>query len=483
MVKCPSGSLLFVSLLMGCTVGPTYSPPEMEMPCEWHSPLSEGMEVPEEVVPVQSSWWENFNDPILNSLIERAACQNLDLAIATTRILQVREEKKGKSAESYPHLDFSANYDHVYYSKNGLVKGLLDTAGNCPNKKIKRNINFFELGFDADWEIDLFGMRKHETKALEAQESASEESLRDVWVSLTAEIARTYIELRGHQRALCLLNKNMNAQENMVGLHADLVASGVISDLDARLTSNQLSTLAAQKPLIEMAISKSIHHLSILLSYAPGDLFDELDVPDDCIIPSLPCSKPLCIPSELLRRRPDIRRAERELAAATEKVGSAIAALYPRFSLQGFIGEISTNIGSIFNPASLMWIAGPQLLLPVFNSRLIVEGVNFNKILTQKALYEYQKTVLLALEETENAIASFHYEFEHAKFLLDIYEGSKLALGLTQDLFSTGVKNNLDVLAAMRTLIDAESNYMQSQISLLLNYIALNKALAGAELE
>jgi len=470
---------LFTMLLSGCTVGPTYTTPELDLPCEWHSETSEGMEVEE----ASACWWENFNDPVLNSLIERAACQNLDLAIAATRILQVRQEKKGKSAEAYPHVDLSANYDHVYYSKNGLVKGLLDTAGNCKDKHIKRNVNFFELGFDADWELDFFGMRKHEVHALEAQESASEEALRDIWVSLSAEIARSYIELRGHQRALHLLNRNLIAQEGMVELHLDLVAGGVISDLDARQISNQTNILAAQRPMVQFAISRSIHHLSILLSYAPGDLFDELAVEDDCIMPSLPYEKPICIPSELLRRRPDIRRAERELAAATEKVGSAIAALYPRFSLQGFIGEISTNIGSLFNPASFMWAAGPQVLVPIFNSRLILEDVQMNKILTQKALYEYQKVVLTALEETENAIASFHFEGEHSKRLSEVYEGTKNALELTQQLFHTGVKSNLDVLTAIRAHIDAENNYMQSQVDQLLNYIALNKALAGAQFE
>ncbi|MBA2727207.1 MAG: efflux transporter outer membrane subunit [Parachlamydiaceae bacterium] len=472
--------LLTFSLFSGCTVGPTYTPPEFNMPCSWHSDTFEGMEV-EETSKV--CWWENFNDPVLNSLIERAASQNLDLAIATTRILQVRREKLGKSAEAYPHVDLSANYDHVYYSKNALVKGLLDTAGNCRDNNIKRNVNFFELGFDADWEIDLFGLRKHEMNAIEAQERASEEALRDVWVSLSAEIARSYIELRGNQRSLYLLKRNLNAQEGMVELNSDLVAGGVISELDAKQISNQFNNQAAQKPLAELSISKSIHHLSILLSYAPGDLFDELAVEDDCIVPSLPYEKPICIPSELLRRRPDIRRAERELAVATEKVGSAIAALYPRFSLQGFIGEISTNIGSIFNPASLMWAVGPQLLVPVFNSRLILEDVQINKILTQKALYEYQKVVLTALEETENAIASFHFEGEHTKRLAEVFEGTKNALELTQQLYHTGVKNNLDVLAAIRAQIDAESNYMQSQISQLLNYIALNKALAGADID
>lgn len=472
--QCGRYSWLLLSFVFtACHVGPTYISPELELPCEWNSPLSDGLEIGESE---QIEWWENFQDPVLNSLMERAECQNLDLSIAVTRILQVRIEKQAKSASAYPRIDFSANYDHVYYSKNALVKGLLDTAGKCKDQHVKRNVNFFEIGFDAEWEIDLFGMAKHEMQALEAQEQAAEESFRDVWITLSAEIARTYIELRGHQKGLLLLDKNLESHKALAELNLDLVSGGVISELDASSAENQLQTLAAQRPVAEFAISKSIHHLSILLGYAPGDLFTELKA-ENCSTPSLPCRADICVPSELLRRRPDVRRAERELAAATEKVGSAIASLFPRFSLRGFIGEISTNIGSIFSPASLMWVAGPQILMPIFNSRLIVESVNYNKVLTQKALYEYQKAVLIALEEAENAIAAFHSEAAHLTSLDKVYEGTKSAVALTQQLFRSGVKNYMDVLGAIKQFIDAENAYNQAQINQFLNYVALYKAL------
>jgi outer membrane protein, multidrug efflux system len=465
---------IFSILLMGCTVGPKYSPPDASIPCDWHSPVSEGMH------PAPSDsfcWWESFNDPLLNSLIERAASQNLDLYIAVTRILEARTAKEAKCGDVYPHVDFSASYDHVRYSKDALMSGLLSKTLPINSRSIKRNVNFFEVGFDADWEIDLFGLTAHELNALKAKEEASEENLCDVWITLSAEVAKNYIELRGLQYRLSTLEKNVEAQKNAVQLNEELVGGGVISEIDSSQSENQLSILTAQKPLIELAITKSIHRLSILLGYVPGNLFDELALP--CSLPMLPCDKPIGVPSELLRRRPDIRKAERELAAATERVGSAIASLFPRFSLRGFIGDISTHLGSLFNPASATWLAGPQLLLPIFNSRLILQDINYNKILTQKAIYEYQNTVLKALEETENAIASFHFELEHNHHLSQASRSSQKALELTQQLFQLGIKDNLEVLRATGALIETEDAYIQSQIDLLLHYISLYKALGG----
>jgi multidrug efflux system outer membrane protein len=466
------------AMLMGCTVGPKYAPPEASIPCEWHSHLSEGMYT----APSDSFiWWESFNDPLLNSLIECAASQNLDLSIALTRVLEARAEKQAKKSDRYPHIDFSTNYDHIHYSKNALVNGLLGSTLPIYSHPVKRNVNFFEVGFDADWEIDLFGLTAHELKALKAKEEASEENACDIWITLSAEVAKNYIELRGLQYQLDALQRNMETQKNTVQLAKELLHKGIVSELDLSQAESQWSSLSAQKPLVELSISKTIHRLSILLGYAPGDLFDELAAPG--CIPQLPNDKPVGVPSELLRRRPDIRKAERELAAATEQIGSAIASLFPRFSLRGFVGDISTHIGSLFNPASATWMAGPQLLLPIFNSKLIVQDINYNKILTQRALYEYQKTVLEALEETENAMASYHFELEHNHHLAEARQANQRALEWTQQLFQLGIKDNFDVLTSTRALIAAENDYMQSQINLLLHYIALYKALGGSWIE
>ncbi len=385
MQKAPFYLLLVPVLLIGCTVGPTYVPPVVDLPCDWHSPPSEGMHQssPQNVV-----WWENLNDPLLSCLIQRASTQNLDLQIAVMRILEARNIAKGKKGDLYPHIDASLGYANANYSKDGLVHGLL---GSCEPDHCKRprNVNFFEIGFDAEWEIDLFGMTQHEINALQAQATASEEALCDLWITLSAEIAKNYIELRGIQQRLLILDKKIGSQQTTLALTETLVDHDLASAIDQLQAQLQLSLLLSQRPLLELEAAKAIHHISILLGYAPGELACELMEPAS--LPTLPCEKPIGVPSELLQRRPDIRKAERELAAATERVGSAIAALFPRFSLRGFIGDVSTKAGTLFNGSNATWLAGPLLLVPVFNSKLLLEDVEYNKNQVQQALFSIPK--------------------------------------------------------------------------------------------
>lgn len=453
-------------VLFGCTVGPRYEPPITDIPCDWHSPISEGMQLEPAGDFV---WWESLNDPTLNSLIERASNQNLDLYIAATRILEARLEEKGGAAKLYPRIDASATYGHVQYNKK-LLNNFLDCSKQSNGKK---NINFFEVGFDAEWEIDLFGMHAHEINALKAKIEASQEDFCHLWLTLSAEVAKNYIELRSLQLRLELLDKNINTQKDTVKLTESLMTAGFSDIINEKQTEEQMNILSAQKPQIELSINKAIHRLSILLGYNPGELFCELSQPQ--MLPSLPCEKPIGIPSELLRRRPDIKKAERDLAAATERIGSAIAALFPRFSLTGFIGDIITSHANGFT-----WFAGPQLLAPIFNSKLLQQDVDFNKIKERQAFFEYQKTVLAALEEVENAIASFHYELGRNRNLEQALKASQEAYQLTYQLYEKGLKNYFEVLVSNRALLAAQDLYFQSQSELLYHYIALYKALGGS---
>ena len=321
-------------------------------------------------------------------------------------------------------------------------------------------------------EIDLFGMKKHEINALKAKIDSSEAEFCHIRITLSAEVARNYIELRGLQQRLKVMARDIDAQKETLQLTTNLIDFGFADAVDQMQAEEQLSLLSAQKPQIELSIHKTIHRLSLLLGYTPGHLFDELCEP--CMLPSLPCETPIGIPSELLRRRPDIRKAERELAAATELVGSAVAALFPRLSLQGFIGDISTLCSGSFT-----WFADSQVLFPIFNSKLLEQDVAINKIKAGQALYEYKKTVLAALEEAENAIASFHYERERNRSLKQAQETSKEAYELALQLYRSGFKDYLEVLITHRSLLSAEDAYLQSQMELLFHYISLYKAIGG----
>jgi len=467
-MKKNAGWMMFAGyFLTGCmSVGPKYVPPCIDVPCEWATPLKYDLNTDPSINFV---WWESLNDPILNSLIERGALQNLDVYIAISRIQEARAVGVGMKAGLYPHIDATVNYGHVHYS-NKILRDILGKKGLSGSH---RDINFFEAGFDAEWEIDLFGKTAHDIQASYAEVGASIEGLRDTMVTLSAEIAKNYIELRGQQLLLDLTKKNIEAQKDTIRLTQSLIQSGFSNIIDQWHTEEQLRLLTAEKPLIELSIQQAIHRISILLGFLPGDLFCELAA--HRALPVLPCYKPLGIPSELLRNRPDIRQAEREVAAATERVGSAMADLFPRLSLRGFIGDLTTNLSQ----AGFAWFAGPQILAPIFNSRLIQQDIDLNKIKTKRAIFTYQKTVLNALEETENAIASFHQELERHQQLSLAQQYSQQAYEQSFQLYRRGLKDFLEVLVSQRSLNTIEDALLKSQIQLSKHFIALYKALGG----
>ncbi len=470
-------SWVFVSLfLYGCQLNPPYTPPMIDVPVQWHSRMSEDSTSCED--PSYFLWWQSLEDPLLESLIVRAKQNNLDLSIAGIRILETRQERMGIKSQSLPHIDGSITGGHLYCSKEGLVDGVLKTLfPDCHHHKVKRNVNFFEIGFDADWEIDLFGANKHAAHAVDAKIEMAEEALYDIWITLSAEIARNYIELRSFQQQLTIIEENIEIQKESIYLLQQLEIIGDVSAFDLLAPQEQLQMAAAQKTVVYNQIQRVIHRLSILVGSFPDSLFCELSLVQS--LPSLPQEKPIGLPSELLRRRPDIRKAERNVAAASETLSSSIAALFPRLSLYGFIGNISTQLHSLPNSASTTWFGAPQLLFPIFNSRLLTQDVKWNKLETRIALFEYQKTVLLALEEVENGISTFTQEEKRNQHLLElrnIHEESSL---LTFDLYQRGIVGYLEVLNKRQALLNAENTLLQGQEKLILSYISLYKALGG----
>jgi len=458
-------------IFAGCKVGPIYAPPEIDLPQGWHSPLSEGMSSSQSDCIV---WWESLHDPLLNALMQRAAQENLDLFIAAGRILESRLSRKGKEGELYPHIDGSATAGHLYLGKEALFKTLF--ANDCKHSRKKKG-NVFEMGFDAGWEVDLFGFNKHEIEAAEANIEAAEENLRDVWVTLSAEIARNYIELRGLQQRKKLLLKNIEGQQESLHLTQELLKKGIADAIDVLQGEEQCILLMAQRPLLDLSIDKTLYRLSTLLGCPFEELFAELTIPQE--LPSLPSEKPIGLPADLLRRRPDIRRAERHLAAATESIGSAVSALFPRFSLYGFIGEIGGSMRSLTNGRGATWFAAPQLLFPIFNSCLLRQHLEGNKIEARQALFNYQKAVLTALEEVESAMAAFLYDAERKDHLTQVQKIDREASRLTFQLYQRGIKDYPAVLATHRSLLAAEEVSIQSQVDLLLDYVSLYKALGG----
>ncbi len=455
--------LLGLGILSGCAVGPKYEPPALEMPCEWDSELPLTQNCGDFV------WWRALQDPVLENLIEQAYEQNLDLYIVAERILEARAAEKGGKSPLFPHIDGSIACGQVHYDKKVLRK----LVGGCKEGSRKGNVNFFEAGFDASWEIDLFGKHLHEFNALKAQTEAAEFEYSNLWVTLSAEVAKSYIELRLLQQRLNTLERNIHDQHETHQLTHDLLKSGISSSFDLKQSEAQLLTLQARKPDIELGIRSAMYRLSVLLGYQPGQFCDGLS--EIAELPNLPCLQNIGIPSELLRRRPDIRKAERDLASATELVGSAVADLFPRISLNGFIGDIAAfNSGGFLNS-----YIGTQTLFPLLNSAMIEQDITINTSKAQQAMYHYQKVVLEALEEVENALASFHFESEKNQRLLEALQANREAYDTLYQLYHLGFKGYLEVLLINKSLLEAEDAYSQSQADLLQHYIALYKALGG----
>lgn len=448
--------LVLCLFLSGCALHPPYEPPILEMPQDW-----ERGDIAEEQ-PACCNWWEALNDPTLNELLSLAEAQNLDLQIGALRVLKARLEANGKKGDLYPHLDGSLNCGYISLNKHALKNILKKSCRGNPK------FGFFEIGFDASWELDFFGKTAYEIAAFKAGAEATEEELSSVWITLSAEIAKTYFTLRQFQAKQELFTRRIEMQKDEIFLQRELRTRGLITQGELAKTVADLSLLKAELPEIRSQIDHLIYHISILLGYHPSDLREYLTA-SSCL-PDLPCNTPLGAPSQLLQRRPDIRKAERELAKATEMVGSAIASRFPRISLWGFIGDIQSK------PA---WAAGNTLLAPLFNSTLVEQDVEYNQLATHEALYSYQKTVLEALEEAESAISAYSEGEERVAHFGTAYKILEQSREQAFELFSRGVTSHINYLTQAKLTLLAEEQYKDEQVQQILRYIAVYKALGG----
>ncbi len=463
-------------LFVGCHQAAYQAPSSLGMPPTWHSTLAEGIqceEIQNQSLPTNFSssflWWESLQDPLLNQLISQAATANKDLNLARWRLLESRLANQASLSSFYPRLDGSLTVGQAHYNPK---KGTHLLNSKKQHRKAHKNVNFFEVGFDADWEIDLFGYRRHEYKASQASAEASEQEFYGVWVTLSAEIAKNYIQLRGAQLNLTLIEKNRGYAKDRAQLNQSLNQTGFTSLFDYTAAEEQMHILETKKIAFQLEIDQAHYRLAVLMGVMPGEL--DIDLKSTSSLPLLPDHKPIGLPSDLLRRRPDIKKVERELAAATFKVDSAIAALFPRLSLKGFLGDLGALCKGDF--ASFIQ---SQLLLPIFNSQLLEQDVELNKIRVQQALCHYEKTVLEALAETENTLASFHSEIAKSKILQKRLAANLQTKKWTEQLYDQGLKNYSEVLAASDSYLALEEESLQNQINLLFDYIILYKCIGG----
>ena len=466
-------AVVFLPLLIGCSVGPDYQAAKSVMPPAWLEGWSIGIDAqPAEL----ARWWTEFNDPLLNSLVERAAQSNLDLYVAEARIREARASQVLSEAGEWPTVDVSGSYSRNRSSGNAVGS---PTQGAVAAPRSTNNLeqNFYRTGFDAGWEIDVFGGTRRSVEAARANVEAAIEDRRDVLVTLLGDVAKNYIDLRGGQRQLAVTQANLQAQQEILRLTRIRFDAGLASDLETAQAEGLAQTTAAQIPTLESGIKQITYRLDLLLGAQPGTTWNELS--GQSPIPALPPQAHVGLPAELLRRRPDIRRAERQLAAATAQIGAATADLYPKFSLLGTFGLQSISASDWFTAQSRFWSIGPTIRWPVFDAGKIRANIEIRNAQQEQALKLYEKSVLSALGDVESALVNYGKEQTRYRSLLAAVNANRRALDMSNDLYTQGLVAFLNVLDAERAVYASENDLAQSEAIMASNLVALYKALGG----
>lgn len=456
---------LVVALVAGCAVGPDFVRPSSPMPEKWAEATRDlaGVEPPN-----LAHWWTIFRDPKLNSLVDRAVQSNLDLRLAEARIREARAQRVVAGAALYPEIDVSGEYSR---SRNSL------NAGSSAASSVPEGVNLYQAGFDAAWEIDVFGGVRRSVEAATADLAATEDHRRSVLVTLLAEVARNYLEVRGSQTRLAVAEKNIFSQQKALEIAQVRYQAGLSSQLDVAQAQAQLATTEAGVPQLETAMRQAIHQLGVLLGQPPESLLDELLAA--AAIPAGPPAIPAGLPSDLLRRRPDVRQAEQELAAATARIGVATANLFPRFYLTGAVGLASGDASDFFQDSSRFWSIGPTIRWPVFTAGRLRAQVEVQNARQEQAAIRYEQTVLTALQDVEGALVAYTKEQVTRDSLVQAVKANRQAVDIANELYLRGLVDFLNVIVSQRSLNNSEDQLAQSAQRVSENLVALYKALGG----
>lgn len=462
----PVAGLLLVAALTGCTVGPDYMETKAVVPGQFSEVGEGGTSAAAPDPATLARWWRIFNDATLNSLVDRAIAGNLDLRVAEARVREARAQRGVVAADGLPQVDAVGKYARERQS---------GTINSFPGRILERD--FYQLGFDATWEIDVFGRVRRGVEAADARISSEIENRRDVLVSLLSEVARNYVEVRTFQRRYALTSDNLRTQREGVGLSRTRFDAGLTSELDVKQAESLAASTEAQLPTLETGELFAIHRLGTLLGLAPGQLLTELRAVAP--IPTRPPEIAVGIPSDLLRRRPDIRRAERTLAAATADIGVATADLYPRFSITGTFGFSSDEVGDLADGASRYWSIGPAMRWNIFDAGRIRSNIAVQDARAEAAIAKFETSILTALQDVEDSLVRYSREQVRRVALSRALEASRGALDISNELYTRGLTDYLNVLDSQRAVLAAEDNLAQSDRAVAQNVISLYKALGG----
>lgn len=462
--------LLLLAVCAGCYVGPDYKPVVMDVPAEWPSIEKQTDTIGQAAeTDALAQWWTTLDDPVLSDLVKRAISNNKDLKIALTRVRQARAALGVADKQLDPSITGSTRYRR---SQSGTP-----TADDPDPDLFSIGSDYYNAGFDASWEIDLFGKKHRGIEAAAAELDASREGYRNVLVSMVSETASNYVRLRTLQKQLEIVGRNLEMQEKSLFLLEDKAAAGLIGLLQVKQARYNVENTRSRIPGYRISIEESMNTLAILLGEMPGDLHEELSTPAPIPIPGVGIV--VGIPADILRRRPDIRNAERALAAQTARVGAATADLYPSFSLSGVLGLTSSSLDTFFSDESAAFNVSPFVSVPLFNRGRIRDQIEVQNAVQERTLVEYETTVLDAIKEVRDAIMAYGEEQKRHRSLEKGAAEARTALDIAEERFRSGLVDFMDVLDAQRALLSFEESRINSRGTVTLDLIRLYKALGG----
>ncbi|MBV8971448.1 MAG: efflux transporter outer membrane subunit [Sphingomonadaceae bacterium] len=484
-----------LAALSGCTVGPNYATPDVPVPARFaEAPAATASGEP------PARWWAQLHDPVLDGLIDRALAGNLDLATAKTRIAGARAQEREARAAGLPTLDGSGSLNRIDFSKNAGFSSLArqftaggggggsgggssgggSTGGGSSGQGIAlpgNGITTWSLGLDASWELDLFGGTRRQVEGARARVAAAEWNVRDLQVSVAAEVASDYLMLRSLQAQIAVAEVEIARQQRTLRLITARRQAGLVAELPERQQQLQLRDAAAALPQLQARARDEIHAIGVLTGDGADALSDTLT--PAATIPQVAFDLPGGLPSDLLRRRPDIRAAERQLAAATADIGVAVADLYPKFNLMGMAQLISTNLATLFEHASLQTSGTAAVSLPIFDGGRRKGVVAERRAAADEALLTYKKTVLTAVQDVEDALADVQGEQRRNDELKRGVDQAERAERLALVSFNAGLTDFQPVLDAQGSLLTNRNALAQSDATLLTDLARLYKALGG----
>lgn len=452
-----------VLIVTGCaSVGPDYVRPDTSVSTIWHTQLKGGLATDERDPETLAAWWSTLNDPELDSLTKRAVVGNLDLKKAGARVREARARRGLAKADLFPTLDATGNASRSRSSE--------DTGGGMTGE-------LYSVGFDAGWELDIFGGVRRSVEASQADLEASREGLRDVLVSLLAEVALNYVEARTFQNRLAVVEANLAVQNKTYQLTLWRRQAGLSDELAVQQALYNLESTRSQMPTLRTGLEEAMNRIAVLLGEQPGKVHEELKSPAP--IPAAPLKLAVGVPADAMRRRPDVRRTERNLAAQTARVGVATADLYPKFKLTGTIGMAALTPGNLFSAGNQTNSIGAGITLPIFHGGAIRQNIEVQSALQEQSLIAYETAVLIALEEVENAIVAYAEEQQRLQSLSEATTAAQKAAELAQYKYQSGLSDFSSVLDAQRSILSFQDQMAQSSGTVTSNLVRLYKALGG----